>query len=52
MGTLVQFLIKNTGIYNSGLSAVIQGIARLSNTLMLNNSVSDELASTIFNILF
>jgi uncharacterized membrane-anchored protein YitT (DUF2179 family) len=54
MGAVVQFLIKNTGLYNSGLNAVVQGIARITNTAMLNsgNQHLIDLAPTIFNILF
>jgi uncharacterized membrane-anchored protein YitT (DUF2179 family) len=54
IGTLIQFLIKNTGLYNSGLSAITQGIARISKTIMLNSSDANikGLAETMFNVLF
>jgi uncharacterized membrane-anchored protein YitT (DUF2179 family) len=54
MGTVIQFLIKNTGLYNSGLNAIVQGIARITNTAMLNSNSEkiNNLAPTIFNILF
>jgi uncharacterized membrane-anchored protein YitT (DUF2179 family) len=52
MGTVVQFLIKNTGLYNAGLNAIVQGIARITNTLMLSNDSTKDIAPVVFNILF
>jgi uncharacterized membrane-anchored protein YitT (DUF2179 family) len=52
MGTAAQFLIKNTGLYNSGLSGIVQGIARISDTFMIKNNVDTQTATLIFNLLF
>jgi uncharacterized membrane-anchored protein YitT (DUF2179 family) len=54
MGAATQFLVKNTGLYNSGLSAITQGIARISNTLSQksDNPAIQANATIIFNALF
>lgn len=51
-GVLVQFMIKNTGLYNTGLSAIIQGFARLIYTVMSINGADETVAKLIFNLLF
>lgn len=52
MAIIVQFLIKNTGLYNTGLSAVIQGFSRFIYTLMTKNGSSPATAELVFNLLF
>ncbi|GHU28830.1 hypothetical protein FACS1894152_6870 [Bacilli bacterium] len=52
MAGLIQFALKNTGLYNSGLSAIAQGIARITNTAILNGGANADLAKTVFNVLF
>jgi uncharacterized membrane-anchored protein YitT (DUF2179 family) len=51
MGIVILFLLKNTGLYNSGLSAIGQGISRFIYTnLQLHGNTTN--AEMIFNILF
>lgn len=52
MAVIVQFLIKNTGLYNTGLSAIIQGFSRLVYTVMNHNGVNKSTAELTFNLLF
>lgn len=52
MAVIVQFLIKNTGLYNTGLSAIIQGFSRLIYTIMNHNGVNKSTAELAFNLLF
>ncbi|MDE7433599.1 MAG: hypothetical protein K2M43_00370 [Mycoplasmoidaceae bacterium] len=52
MAVIVQFLIKNTGLYNTGLSAIIQGFSRLVYVILTYKQVSAETASLVFNLLF
>lgn len=53
LAVVTQFLIKNTGLYNSGLSGVLQGIARCVYTsLSLKSTYDPETNELIFNIMF
>ncbi|WEK83286.1 MAG: DUF2179 domain-containing protein [Mycoplasma sp.] len=51
-GALVQFMIKNTGLYNTGLSSIVQGFARLIYTIMSINEAPEPVAKLVFNLLF
>ncbi len=52
MAIIVQFMIKNTGLYNTGLSAIIQGFSRLVYTIMTHNNISESTATLTFNLMF
>lgn len=52
MGLVILFLLKNTGLYNSGLSAIGQGAARFIYTELRLANVDTNKANTIFNSLF
>lgn len=49
---LIQFVVKNTGIYSSGLSAIIQGFARIIQSVMNVNKVNSTTVELVYNILF
>jgi hypothetical protein len=52
MAFFVQTFVKNTGLCNSGLGGITQGISRLVNCLLLKNNVDKETTKIIFNFLF
>lgn len=52
MGLVTMLLVKNTGLYQSGMSAVLQGISRVIYVSMTNGGISKDLADLVFNILF
>lgn len=49
---LIQFVVKNTGIYSAGLSAIIQGVARIVQSIMNVNHVDSGVVTLVYNILF
>lgn len=51
MSFVILFLLKNTGLYNSGLSGFLQGLSRLIYVLICKN-VNKSAADTSFNFLF
>ena len=52
MAFFVQILIKNTGLYNTGISAVTQGIARIVNGIMKNNQFDSTVTYIAYNTIF
>jgi len=52
MGVVILFFLQNTGLYNTGLSAIVQGTARLVQTVLKLNGVDATTVATIYNILF
>jgi uncharacterized membrane-anchored protein YitT (DUF2179 family) len=51
MAFIILFLLKNTGIYNSGLSGFLQGVSRFIYVLIYKN-IGKKQADASFNILF
>jgi hypothetical protein len=52
MAFVIQLTLKNTGLYNSGLMAVVQGIARITQASMGNAGINAKITTLIFNLLF
>ena len=53
MAFFVQFLVKNTGLYNSGLSAVVQGLSRFVYSIVCKFGVMSETsAEVLYNFMF
>lgn len=51
-GAFVQLLIKNTGLYNTGMSAIVQGLARLTNTILLLKNTDPDTVKLVYNLMF
>lgn len=51
MSFVILFLLKNTGVYNSGLSGFLQGLSRLIYVLIYKN-IGKTAADSSFNLLF
>jgi len=52
MSFVTVILVENTGLYSGGITALFQGIARISYAAMDKNHVNPELADIIYNLLF
>lgn len=52
MAFVGQLLLKNTGLYMGGLSSIVQGFARLTNTLMHKYDADPKLTELIYNLMF
>jgi uncharacterized membrane-anchored protein YitT (DUF2179 family) len=52
MAFVILFLLKNTGVYNSGLSGLLQGVSRFVYVLVRKTSGNQKAADNVFNVLF